>query len=261
MPNQKDSIFRTFLVAFVTCAVCSVFVSTAAIVLKPIQEKNAALFKNKNILVACGLIDKNDSITAEKCTEMLDSIRILKVDLSTNKIVAEGAEALQYDERTAAKTVGELVKISGSPYKVGLSTRGRYGLVFIAKNPETNETRVVLPIVGKGLWSVLKGFITLDGADMNTVKCLLFYEQAETAGLGGEIENPNWTAKWVGKKAFDGNAPAVKVIKGAATSDFEVDGISGATLTGSGVTATVDYWLAQYQPFLNQLAEEMGGKN
>lgn len=259
MSKMKDSIFGTFLVAFVTCAVCSIFVASAAVLLKPIQEKNAELFKNKNILIACGLVQKGESVTAEKCQELLNQVRIVKVDLSLGTIVEEGAEALKYDERTAAKTPGESVKISGSPYKVGLPTRGRYGLAFVATNPETKETRIVLPIVGKGLWSQMSGFVALDSADMNTVKCLLFYEHGETAGLGGEVENPNWTAKWVDKKAFDGNTPAIKVVKGTGMDEFQVDGISGATLTCNGVTGTVDYWLAQYQPFLKRLAEEMGG--
>ena len=37
MSNPKDSIFKTFLVAFLTCVVCSVFVASAAVMLKPIQ--------------------------------------------------------------------------------------------------------------------------------------------------------------------------------------------------------------------------------
>lgn len=263
MSKMKDSVFGTFLVAFVVCAVCSIFVASAAVILRPIQAKNAELFKNKNILIACGMIDKNDKITAEKCEELLNSVRILKVDLSTQKIVAEGAEALQYDERTAAKTPGESVAITGSKFNVGLASRGRYGLLFVAENPETKEKRVVLPLVGRGLWSVMSAFIALDGSDMNTVKSLLFYDQGETAGLGGEVENPNWAARWVGKKAFDGNQPAIRVIKGAAPmdSEFEVDGISGATLTCNGVNGTVGYWLALYKPVLDILAEEekMGG--
>lgn len=261
MSKMKDSVFGTFLVAFVVCAVCSVFVASAAVILRPIQAKNAELFKNKNILIACGLIDKKDSISAEKCEELLNSVRILKVDLSTQKIVAEGPEALQYDERTAAKTPGESVAIAGSKFNVGLPSRGRYGLVFVAVNPETNEKRVVLPLVGRGLWSVMSAFIALDGNDMNTIKSLLFYEHGETAGLGGEVENPNWAARWVDKKAFDGNMPAVHVIKGAAPmgAEFEVDGISGATLTCNGVNGTVGYWLALYKPVLDKLAEEMGG--
>ena len=252
MSKSKDSIFKTFLVAFLTCVVCSVFVASAAVVLKPIQEKNQALFKNKNILVACGLVDKNESITAERCQELLDSVKIVKVDLELG---------VEVDDAQAEAIAAQKVKTAGTPYKVGIASRDRLGLVYIAKNPETNETRVVLPIIGKGLWSVLKGFIALDAADMNTVKCLLFYEQGETAGLGGEIENPLWTAKWVDKKAFDGSAPAVKVVKGTGNGDFEVDGISGATLTGNGVTGTVDYWLAAYRPFLEKLAAENGGQN
>jgi len=253
MSKQKDSIFKTFLVAFLTCAVCSVFVASAAVLLKPIQEKNQALFKNKNILVACGLVDKNQSLSATQCEELLKSVKIVKVDLSLGVEVA--------DEAQEAELAKQTVKTAGTPYKVGIASRDRVGLVYIATNPETKETRVVLPVVGKGLWSVLKGFIALDAADMNTVKCLLFYEQGETAGLGGEIENPLWTAKWVGKKAFNGDLPAVKVVKGSGNGDFEVDGISGATLTGNGVTGTIDYWLAAYRPFLTKLAAENGGEN
>ena len=44
-------------------------------------------------------------------------------------------------------------------------------------------------------------------------------------------------------------------------SEFEVDGISGATLTCNGVNGTVGYWLALYKPVLDKIAEEekMGG--
>ncbi|MDO4570242.1 MAG: NADH:ubiquinone reductase (Na(+)-transporting) subunit C [Planctomycetia bacterium] len=254
MSSKKDSTFQTFLVAFLTCAVCGVFVSTAAVMLRPLQVENQELFKNKNILLACGLLERGEKISAQKCREILDKeVRVLKVDFATGKIVAEGAEALKYDERLAAKTPGQNVSISG-PYKLGLTSRGRFGTVYATKD------RVVLPIVGKGLWSVMSGFIALDSESLNTVECLLFYDHAETAGLGGEIENPRWQNAWVGKSAFEGNTPKIHVIKGVAPKDspFEVDGISGSTLTCNGVNATVGYWLSQYRPFLTKYAENKG---
>ena len=60
----------------------------------------------------------------------------------------------------------------------------------------------MLPIYGKGLWSTLYGFLSLD-ADATTVRGITFYEHAETPGLGGEIENPRWKAQWNGKNVFD----------------------------------------------------------
>ena len=61
--------------------------------------------------------------------------------------------------------------------------------------------RVVLPVHGYGLWSTLWGFIALKG-DANTIAGLGFYQQAETPGLGGEVDNPNWKALWPGKKVY-----------------------------------------------------------
>ena len=60
---------------------------------------------------------------------------------------------------------------------------------------------LILPIEGKGLWSTLYGFLSLD-ADMNTIKGITFYEHGETPGLGGEVDNPGWKALWKERKAF-----------------------------------------------------------
>ena len=262
--SKKDSVFRTFLVAFLTCAICSVFVAGASVMLRPIQLKNQELFKNKNILIAAGLLERNEKISADEVAKRLESIQTLKVDLATGEIVAAGEEAQAYDERAAAKSATESVKIAGTKagakHKVGLSTRGKYGTVYVTTVPESGKQRVVLPIVGKGLWSVLYGFITLDLDDetnsFNRVSRLLFYDQGETAGLGGEIANPNWQVKWEGQMAYLNGEPAISVVKGSASPDspYEVDGISGATLTGNGVNGTVHYWLEEMKPFLEKLA-------
>ena len=262
MSNSKDSIFRTFLVAFLTCAICSVFVAGAAILLRPIQEKNQALFKNKNILMACGLLESGQRVTSEEVDKLLDEkVRVLKIDFATATLLAEGDEAKKYDERLAAKTSGQSKEIAGSPYNVGISARGKAGTAYLTKDPKTGKARIVLPIVGKGLWSVLYGFLALDqdeSGEYNTVSRLLFYAHAETAGLGGEIENPLWQAKWIGKKAYVNGLPAVTIMKGDIddTLPCEVDGISGATLTGNGVNGTVHYWLNEYKPFLDKFAEQ-----
>ncbi|MDO4573612.1 MAG: Na(+)-translocating NADH-quinone reductase subunit C [Planctomycetia bacterium] len=252
MSEKKDSIFRTFLVAFLTCALCSVFVSSAAVVLRPIQQRNQELFKNKNILLACGLMERGEKVSADDVVRRLENVRVLKVNLATGDVVATGEEAKQYDERTAAKTAGESVEISDP---VGLPTRGKFGTVYVALDANGKTGRIVLPIVGKGLWSILYGFLALD-ADANTIGSLIFYDHGETAGLGGEIENPNWQKGWVGKKAFKGDVPAVRVVKGPGMDEYSVDGISGATLTDNGVNHTVHYWLKQYQPFLKKFMEE-----
>ena len=125
----------------------------------------------------------------------------------------------------------------------------------------------VLPINGKGLWSTLYGFIAL-AADTRTVKGIGFYEHAETPGLGGEVDNPNWKASWAGKTAMDENfKPIIRLVKGAVnpsspTASSEIDGLSGATITAVGVTGLVQYWLGEdgFGPYLAQFRAAQGGQ-
>ena len=120
---------------------------------------------------------------------------------------------------------------------------------------------IVLPLVGKGLWSTIHGFIAL-AADGNTVKAITFYDHAETPGLGGEISNPNWQLKWQGKQIrdSDGNMQ-LRVIKGhpdpaSLHAKYEIDALSGATLTANGVTRLIHYWLSDsgFGPFLARIS-------
>jgi Na+-transporting NADH:ubiquinone oxidoreductase subunit C len=124
---------------------------------------------------------------------------------------------------------------------------------------------VVLPVYGSGLYSTLYGFIALD-SDLRTIRGLKFYEQGETAGLGAEVDNPRWLAKWPGKLALDETGqPLVDVIKGGVNPaspliDYQVDAISGATMTSRGVSALLKYWLGPdgFGPYLARLkAQQM----
>ena len=109
------------------------------------------------------------------------------------------------------------------------------------------------------MWSTLYGFLALE-ADANTVVGLVFYEHAETPGLGGEVDNPVWKAKWVGKEVYDEGDVAISIIKGSvdpssSNAVHQVDGLSGATLTSRGVHNLLHFWLGDngYKPFLTNL--------
>ena len=65
------------------------------------------------------------------------------------------------------------------------------------------------------MWSTLYGFLALD-KDKKTIKGLGFYEHAETPGLGGEVDNPNWKKTWVNKIAYNNSGkPIIKIVKGS----------------------------------------------
>ena len=95
--------------------------------------------------------------------------------------------------------------------------------------------------------------------DGNTIRAVTFYSHGETAGLGGEIDNPRWQALWVDKKIENADGAYSFVIKKNADhegvgKDFEVDSLSGATLTSRGVDNAVRYWLGDaYKPFLDNV--------
>ena len=89
----------------------------------------------------------------------------------------------------------------------------------------------------------------------------MFYAHAETAGIGDFINKPKWRALWPGKRAFDDQGDLrLRVVKGRVSpddplADFHVDGVSGATLTGNGVTHLIKYWLGDhgYGPYLRNI--------
>ncbi len=143
-----------------------------------------------------------------------------------------------------------------------IKRQAKFAAVYLVEEKGGIE-KVILPVHGLGLWSTLYGFIALDAKDLTTIKGLVFYEHAETPGLGGEVDNPNWKALWNGKQAFDESGRVrIEVIKGSVNpgnseARYQVDGLSGATLTARGVDNMLKYWLGEngFGPFLARLKE------
>ncbi len=236
----RESVSKTFVVAIVLAAACSLLVSGAAIGLRSMQEANKVRDRKKNILIVAGLYDAKAAV--EKSFQQIEP-RV--VDLATGEYAAEDQfDPETFDQRAAAKDPNLSVTIPSEKDLAGIGRREKYSLVYLVKKDDKLD-QVILPVDGKGLWSTLYGFLALDG-DLNTVKGITFYEHAETPGLGGEVDNPTWKAKWAGKKVYDDKGGVqLVVVKGIAdeSSPHQVDGLSGATLTANGVTNLVQYWL------------------
>ena len=236
----RESVSKTFVVAIVLAAACSLLVSGAAIGLRSMQEANKVRDRKKNILIVAGLYDAKAAV--EKSFQQIEP-RV--VELATGEYAAEDQfDPETFDQRAAAKDPNLSVTIPSEKDLAGIGRREKYSLVYLVKKDDKLD-QVILPVDGKGLWSTLYGFLALDG-DLNTVKGITFYEHAETPGLGGEVDNPTWKAKWAGKKVYDDKGGVqLVVVKGIAdeSSPHQVDGLSGATLTANGVTNLVQYWL------------------
>lgn len=113
-----------------------------------------------------------------------------------------------------------------------------------------------IPISGKGLWSTLYGFFALE-PDGITVKGITFYAHKETPGLGGEVDKPWFQNNFIGKKIINDNGEliGIKVVKGKANpeSPYEVDGISGATITSKGLESFLVDDLKKYEKFFKNI--------
>ena len=95
---------------------------------------------------------------------------------------------------------------------------------------------VAIPAHGPGLWGPIEGLIGLD-ADGLTITSVSFYKQEETPGLGGEIAGKDFTDRFFGKKLFNAQGqPALTLVRpGKAEGDYQVDAVSGATMTSDKV--------------------------
>ena len=131
--------------------------------------------------------------------------------------------------------------------------------IYVWLSDDEAIEKIVLPIRGYGLWGTLYGYLSLD-SDLNTVKGIEYYEHKETPGLGGEVDNPNWKSDWNGKRIYSNDGSVgLYVTKGLSSTEYEIDGISGATLTTNGVTNMIKYWLGDngYGPVIKNLGEEI----
>ncbi|MGL5287285.1 Na+-transporting NADH:ubiquinone oxidoreductase subunit C [Aeromonas sp. RU39B] len=249
MAFNKDSTIGTVSIVAGLCLVCSIVVSVSAVGLRPLQQANKALDKQRNILSVAGLDVSNVAKVYGQ------NIEARLVDLTSGQYAEGNADS--FDVLAAAKDPARNLVLPSADDKAGLRRIAKQMPVFLAKNEQGVVDSIILPIYGQGLWSTMYAFLAV-APDGQTIKGITYYDHGETPGLGGEIENPAWRALFVGKKLFDEQGqPALRVIKGHAPdgSEHEIDGLSGATLTGNGVQHTFDFWMGPkgYGPFLAKL--------
>lgn len=244
-----DSVPKTIFVAIALCLAASTVVSTAAVVLKPLQEANKLRDKQINVLQVAGLyepgIDVENAFGAVE-PRVLD----LKTGTFTDKF-----DAKTFDDGAAGDDPNLSVALEDDP--AGIGRRSNYKTVYILRTKGGEIDKVILPIHGYGLWSTLYGFIALE-KNGNDISGLQFYQHGETPGLGAEVDNPKWKALWAGKKLRDDSGKLqIRVAKSApaAGKDYFVDALSGATLTSDGVDNLVRFWMGEngYQKFLDNL--------
>lgn len=241
MDTSKNSYVLAFAVG-ITAGV-SMLLAVAANALRPTQEAAQQYDRQKNIMLAAGLLQEADPRPRKEIEEVYKT---------------------RFKEHVVDLTTGEFADAKYKPSDLGgikdAAERARYRDVYESTDEQGKTAAWVMPISGKGLWSILYGFLALDASGA-TVQGITFYKHGETPGLGGEVDNPKWKAMWPGKSIYDdkGEVYGVRVKKGkvdpniAVEKRHYVDGMSGSTITGNGVTDFVKRDLKAFKLFLDRL--------
>lgn len=227
--NSYTIVYAAVLVVIVAFLLAFVFQA-----LRPAQEANVALDKQKQILYSLNIRGLQDQAAAAKYKEVVNADEI--IDANGN-VVDKGSKG-----GTAAG-----FKLNSGDFKAG-----KLAVYVCSVN---GQTKYVIPVYGMGLWGPISGYIALND-DKSTIYGAYFNHESETAGLGAEIkDNQKWQEQFQGKKLFKGadrNAIAISVLKKRDSNDpNSVDAVTGATLTSNGVTDMLHDCLGQYIKFLN----------
>jgi len=258
---MERSVWYTLRFTAIVGVVASTIVATTAVVLSSRQEANRLLDQERNVLEVGGLSTTGERLSrAEVAQRSEGRIRPLVIELATGG-VASDIDPATFDQRRASQDPERSRRALKNA--AGVARVPDHALIYHVIR-EGDVEALVLPFEGVGLWSTIYGFIALS-ADLSTVRGITFYDHAETAGLGALISDPDWRALWVGRRIFGPDwLPRLRVVKGRVgspdASPYEVDGLSGATLTGNGVTEALHFWLGPqaFGPYLARYRAERG---
>lgn len=236
-----------FRYAGIMVIIAAALLSTAAVLLKPFQEKNMAIEKMGEIMASAKITGVETEKTIAKFNQVV--VESLVVDQDGNVVESLTDGNMEEGEAFKIKLKEQLYKKkNGEPYQLP---------IYVI---EADGSKVyIFPLLGNGLWGNLYGNFAIED-DFNTVYGVTFSHDKETPGLGAEISQQFFKDQFSGKQIFDksGKFASIKVVKGGAATlpaDQQihgVDAISGGTITCVGVDDMITDVLEAYLPYLEK---------
>jgi len=226
--NKYTYFFATIMVVLVAVLLSGLFLA-----LKPMQDANIEQEKRQSILKSIGVnVDRSDA------TEAFETYITQSLVIKNGEVVSEDANlAFNID-------MAKAVKNSSTEREVPLYVAEKDGKTFY-----------VLPLRGTGLWGPIWGYMALE-SDGSTIAGANFDHKAETPGLGAEIANADFQEQFTGKSIMDEGAfTSISIIKPGknVNPQHEVDGISGGTITSTGLDHMLSDCLQSYVDYFSKL--------
>ncbi|HKK82863.1 MAG TPA: NADH:ubiquinone reductase (Na(+)-transporting) subunit C [Atribacterota bacterium] len=227
-----------FVFSSIMVVVVAAILSIAAMTLQPLQKKNVEINKKENILTSI-----NIESTAKDAEDIFDKYIVESYVVDHKGDIKEGKDAFEVDMK---KEMNKPLEDRNLP-------------VFISIN-DKEEKQYIFPVYGKGLWGPVWGYVSLED-NLSTVYGANFSHQGETPGLGAEISTEDFQNQFIGKEIFNeqGEFVSVSVKKGGTAnpqSKYEVDGISGGTITSEGVDEMLNDCLKSYIPYFENIKNQ-----
>ena len=237
---------KTYLFILILAFFSATILSLTAVLLRKPQEKAQNSYRYKELLKAAALLSK-----VKKEKNIVEIATKFLTPMLTNK----KGEIFTFEEKNLS-VLNYLEKGQKDGYaKLPLK------IFYQIKNGG-----IVIPLSGTGLWDAIYGYIGI-AKNGYSILGISWYEQKETPGLGGEIQNPTWQKQFIGKILFHGkkmqifglNFSPKEMTKLLSTSEKEytVDAISGATITTHGVQNAIKDSLSPYIPLLKKMQKNI----
>ncbi|MGM0635621.1 MAG: NADH:ubiquinone reductase (Na(+)-transporting) subunit C [Bacteroidota bacterium] len=231
---DKNSNAYTFIFAIVMVIVVAAGLSFAATSLQPLQAENVRQEKMQDILSTIGI-----NVERAEAEELFNEN--IKKQISLNHKGEEKDDVNAFDVNLA-RELKKPVEEQTFP-------------IYIAE--KDGDTFYVIPLRGVGLWDAIWGYVALK-EDVNTIEGVTFDHKGETAGLGAEITNDWFKERFEDEHIYNdkNELVGVKVTKGYSANqkgDNKVSAISGATITGDGVSDMFEERLKKYKPFFDEI--------
>lgn len=237
---RKDELW-TLIFAAIVCVVCSLLLSSTSALLREKQEKNVEIDRKINVLRAFAVNTKDDkgrNISGDEVDQIFNEhIEEVVINRNTGEII-EGLQSHQLSKE-------DLKKAEKLP-------------LYLWRDAG-NVTKYAFPASGMGLWSTVYSYIALN-ENLTTIIGVTFFGHKETPGLGGECSADWFQDQFKGKKVWQqGKLLPFEVVKGSVASKYPdgcahaVDGMSGATMTGNGITKFIRTALQDYESYFGKI--------
>ena len=248
MSKRTDSNAYTMIFAIIMVLVVGSLLAFLSMSLKDRITENKRIEKQQNILYAMG-VNENEGTNANF--------------VSTEKA---GAEFSKYIKKQIEVQGGKEVE-NNQAYLINVKKEqaaakdGKERRLPLFVGEKDGKTFYVAPIRGKGLWDAIWGYVAMD--ENMVVQGAYFDHKGETPGLGANIKQRYFMDDFIGEHLMSasGDFKGIRVAKGnndpknEEKTDFEVDAIAGATITGDGVSAMIKKDLALYVEYFKSLKD------